>query len=384
MRARSFDRTLLIVVALLLVLGLVMVQSASGPVAADRLDDPWYYVKRQSAAMVVGLSACGVLAFTPYEALRRHAWAAYAAVLVGLVLVFVPGLSNRVNGASRWISMGSVNLQPSEFAKIVSLLCMAHFIDSKHGRLSDLKGVLLPTLLIPAPLMALILLEPDFGTTAIVGGMALVMLYVAGLRMQYLYVFGGLAVLGAIPAVMLASYRMKRVTSFLDPWADAAGAGYQVIQSMIAFHSGGLVGRGLGESQAKHLFLPEPWTDFVAAVMAEELGLVSVVALLTLYSLLVWRGMVVARQAHDLFGVLLATSVTAMIGLQAFFNLGVVMGVVPPKGLVLPFMSYGASAIIAHLMCVGLLLNVSANGAAPARTPPIYRPAASAEGVVLT
>lgn len=384
MRARSFDRILLVVVALLLVLGLVMVQSASGPVAADRLHDPWYYVKRQGVAMVAGLFSCTALAFAPYESLRKHAWAAYAAVIVGLLLVFVPGIAHRVNGASRWIGMGSIHLQPSEFAKLVAVLCLAHFIDQKGGRLGDLRQVLLPTVLIPVPLMALILLEPDFGTTAIVGGMTFVTLYVAGLRTQYLYAIGGLALLGAIPAVMLASYRMKRVTSFLDPWADAAGAGYQVIQSMIAFHSGGLTGRGLGESQAKHLFLPEPWTDFVAAVMAEEMGLLSVFALLTLYSLLVWRGMAIARQANDLFGVLLATSLTAMLGLQAFFNLGVVMGVVPPKGLVLPFMSYGSSAIIAHLMCVGLLLNVSANGSAPQRTPPVFRPAVSAEGVVLS
>lgn len=378
---RRFDRPMLLIVAALLVLGMVMVQSASGPVAADRMADPWFYVKRQGMAMVPGLIGCVVLAWAPYEWLRRYAWPAYAAVVVLLLLVFVPGISHRVNGASRWIGVGSIHLQPSEFAKIISMICMAHFLDQKSGRLNDVKGVLLPTLLIPAPLMALILMQPDFGTTAIVGGMAVVTLYVAGLRAQYLYAVGALAVAGAVPAVMFASYRMKRIMAFLDPWADAQGSGYQVIQSMIAYNSGGMTGRGLGESQAKHLFLPEPWTDFISSVLAEETGLLGILLLLGLYGLMVWRGLHIAQRAPDLFGTLLASTLTGALGLQAFFNMGVAMGVVPPKGLVLPFMSYGASAIIAHLFCVGLLLNISANADRKARVPTIYRPAVVLEGV---
>ncbi|MCB9796192.1 MAG: putative lipid II flippase FtsW [Alphaproteobacteria bacterium] len=377
---KRFDRPLILVIAVLLVLGMVMVQSASGPVATDRMGDPWFYVKRQGMALAPGLIGCVVLAWLPYDTLRKYAWAAYAAVIVGLLLVFVPGLGNRVNGASRWIGIGSINLQPSEFAKLASMLCMAHFIDLKKGRLDDIKGVLLPALLIPAPLMALILLEPDFGTTAIVGGMACVTLYVAGLRSRYLYAVAGMAVAGAIPAVIFASYRLKRVAAVLDPWADAQGSGYQLIQSMIAYNSGGLTGLGLGESQAKHLFLPEPWTDFISSVLAEEMGLMGVLFLLSLYGLLVWRGLTIAHRASDLFGMLLASTVTAAIGLQAFFNLGVAMGIVPPKGLVLPFMSYGASAIIGHLICVGLLLNISANADRKPHRPTIYRPAVILEG----
>lgn len=372
---KRFDRPLMLILAVLLVLGLVMVQSASGPVAADRMGDPWFYVKRQVMAMVPGLLGCVALAWMPYEWLRKYAWAAYAAVIVGLLLVFVPGLGNRVNGASRWIGIGSINLQPSEFAKVISMLCMAHFIDLKKGQLGDVKGVLLPALLIPAPLMALILLEPDFGTTAIVGGMACVTLYIGGLRARYLYAVGALAVAGAIPAVMFAAYRMKRVMAVLDPWSDAQGSGYQLIQSMIAYNSGGLTGVGLGESQAKHLFLPEPWTDFISSVLAEETGLLGVLFLLSLYGLLIWRGLEISHRAPDLFGTLLASTLTAAIGLQAFFNLGVAMGVVPPKGLVLPFMSYGASAIIGHLFCIGLLLNISANADRQPKRPTIYRPA---------
>lgn len=376
---RRFDRKLIAVVLALLVLGLVMVQSASGPVASDRMHDPWFYVKRQSFAMIPGLVGCAILAFLPYETLRRYAWGAYGAVIVALLLVFVPGISHGANGATRWIGMGSVHLQPSEFAKIVVVLCMAHFLDQHAGRLNDARRVLLPALLIPVPLLVLVLAEPDFGTTVIIGGMAFLTLYVAGLSTRWIYAICALGVAGIIPALTFAAYRMERVKSFLDPWADAAGSGYQVIQSLIAFHSGGLTGRGLGESQAKHLFLPEPWTDFVASVLAEELGLVGVFALLGLYTLLVWRGLHIARNAPDLFGTLLATSLTAALGLQAFFNLGVVTGIVPPKGLVLPFMSYGASAIIAHLFCVGMLLNVSAASARKKPEPAIYRPAVAVE-----
>lgn len=378
--SRRHDRVFILLVLALLVMGMIMVQSASAPVATDRMGDSWFYVKRQAMALVPGIVGCVTLASIPYAWLRRYAWAAYGAVLVGLVLVFVPGIGFRMNGASRWLGMGSIHLQPSEFAKIAVVVCMAHFLDEHAGRLNDWKRVLVPAVLIPVPALVLILIEPDFGTTLIIGGMAFLTLYVAGLRRELIWGLGATGVALAVPALMLATYRQERIRSFLDPWADEAGVGYQVIQSLVAFHSGGLTGQGLGESQAKHLFLPEPWTDFIGSVVAEELGLIGILALLLLYGALVWRGVTIAREAPDLFGTLLVLSLTATIGLQAFFNLGVVMGVVPPKGLVLPFLSYGASAIIAHLFCVGLILNVSAQRTAQPRTPVIYRPAAVAEG----
>ena len=377
---RGFDTVLALSVLVLLVLGLVMVQSASAPVAADRYGDAWFYVKRQCVGMGLGVMLlCGV-ALVPYDKLRKHAWTFYGAVIIGLGLVFIPGIGKSVNGASRWINAGSLNLQPSEFAKVAVVLLMARLIDEHAGRLHEPK-VMLKVLGIPALVMGLIYMEPDLGTTAIVGGVAGIMLYLAGLRTRY--VVGGLVsapvVLGL--AILAEPYRIRRIEALVDPYADASGSGYQVIQSMLAFHSGGFLGRGLGESQAKHLFLPEPWTDFVASVLAEELGLIGVIALIGIYAIIVWRGMAIARNAPDLFGTLLAASLTAMIGLQAFFNLGVVMGIVPNKGLVLPFLSYGVSAVMGHLLCVGLLLNVSANRA-PVRTPAIYRAAATAEGVV--
>jgi len=369
------------VVAALLVLGLVMVQSASGPVAAERAHDAWFYVKRQSFAMVLGLIGAGVAATVPYSWLKRYAWPAYVAVGLALVLVLVPGIGHRVNGAQRWIGIGGLHLQPSEYAKLVILLCMASYLERHLGQLHQ-NRIFWTAIGIPLPLMVLILVEPDFGSTAIVAMLVFLMLGLAGLSRRRIWLLGGSLVVIGAPAMMLASYRLRRLRGFLDPWADAAGSGYQLIQSMIAFQSGGLMGQGLGESQAKHMFLPEPWTDFVGSVLAEELGFFGVLALLGLYAVLVWRGMRVARRAPDMFGMLLAASLTTLLGGQAILNLGMAMGMLPPKGLVLPFVSYGGSAVILHLVCIGILLNISASGRSEISKLSPYRRGAVAEGVL--
>jgi len=379
MTTRGHDRILAAAVAVLLVLGLVMVQSASGPEAAEKLGDPWFYVKRQSIAVVIGLSLCASVALMPYEWLKKTAWLMYAAVAIGLVLLMVPGVGRQVNGATRWIGVGGFNIQPSEFAKIAIILCTSLLIAGNLGRINDPK-VAGKIFLVPLPLMMLVLMQPDFGTTALLVGLTFVLFFVGGLPSRWLWVFTGTMVAIGAPVVAFASYRMRRLESFFDPWADAAGSGYQVIQSMIAFQSGGPTGQGLGESHSKHMFLPEPWTDFVGSVMAEELGFIGVLFLLGLYAVVILRGMSIARRAPDFFGMLVASSVTALLAGQAFLNLGVAMGILPPKGLVLPFMSYGGSAIMVHLMCVGLLLNISANGRSEsARMLSPYRRAAVSE-----
>jgi len=379
MTTRGHDRILAAAVAVLLVLGLVMVQSASGPEAAEKLGDPWFYVKRQSIAVFIGLGLCVSVALMPYEWLKKTAWLMYAGVAIGLVLLMVPGVGRQVNGATRWIGVGGFNIQPSEFAKIAIILCTSLLIAGNLGRINDPK-VAGKIFLVPLPLMLLVLLQPDFGTTALLVGLTFVLFFVGGLPSRWLWIFTGTMVAIGAPVVAFASYRMRRLESFFDPWADAAGSGYQVIQSMIAFQSGGPTGQGLGESHSKHMFLPEPWTDFVGSVMAEELGFIGVLFLLGLYVVVILRGMSIARRAPDFFGMLVASAVTALLAGQAFLNLGVAMGVLPPKGLVLPFMSYGGSAIMVHLMCVGLLLNISANGRSEsARMLSPYRRAAVSE-----
>lgn len=379
MTTRGHDRMLAAAVAVLLVLGLVMVQSASGPESAERIGDAWFYVKRQAIAVVMGLSLCLTAALVPYQWLKKGAWVLYAGVLGALLLLMVPGLGREVNGATRWIGVGGFNIQPSEFAKVALILVTSMLISRNVGRLNDLKVSSL-IFLAPLPLLVLVLMQPDFGTTALLLGLTFVLFFVGGLPTRFLWTSVVAMVVLAVPVVGFASYRVRRLQSFLDPWADAAGSGYQVIQSMIAFQSGGLMGQGLGESHAKHMFLPEPWTDFVGSVMAEELGFIGVLFLLSLYALVVFRGISIAKRAPDFFGLLVAAAVTALLAGQALLNLGVAMGVLPPKGLVLPFMSYGGSAIMVHLLCVGLLLNISANGRAEStRMLSPYRRAAVSE-----
>lgn len=356
---RSIDPWLILSTAALIVLGLVMVYSASAVVAAEQTGNEMRYFTRQLIAVGAGLVLCAATAITPTRVMRRYRAVFYVACIVGLALCFVPGISYKANGAARWLGFGSVHVQPSEFSKIAVVIMLAHFLDRWRGHLGDWR-VLLRACLIPLPIMALILPEPDFGTTAIVGGICALMLFVAGLPVKYMagVAFSGIAV--GMPLMLLESYRIRRLTSFLDPWASQKGEGYHIIQSWVAMHSGGLWGQGLGNSMAKLHFLPEPWTDFIAAVIAEELGLLRLLMMVGLFGIFVWRGLYIARRARDAFGMFLASTITAMVGFEAFFNMAVVMGMVPPKGLVLPFISYGATAMMSHLWAVGILLSIAA------------------------
>jgi cell division protein FtsW len=355
---RSTDPWLISVTAMLIVLGLVMVYSASAVVAAEITGDETRYFVRQCIAVVLGLVVGGLSAFTPTRVMRRYRWVFFVAVCIGLVLTYIPGIQYRANGAARWIGFGSANLQPSEFAKIAVLVSLAHFLDRYRSHIGDLR-VVIGAALIPALPCLLTLGQPDFGTTAIIGGLCGLMMFVAGLRPSHIAVTVSTGIVAAVGLVMSAQYRMDRITSFTDPWSNEAAEGYHIIQSWVAMHSGGLWGQGLGNSLAKLHFLPEPWTDFIGAVIAEELGLVRFVIMILLFGVFVWRGLHIARHARDAFGMYLAATLTAMIGLEAFFNLAVVMGMVPPKGLVLPFVSYGASAMIANLWAVGVLLSIA-------------------------
>ncbi len=364
---RSIEFWLVSIVAMLLVIGLIMVYSASAVVADDWTGSGARYVIRQVVALGVGGALLAGTALTSTHAMRRYRWVFYAAVVIGLIGTYIPGIQHTSKGAARWIGFGSVNLQPSEFAKITVLFALAHFLDRWRGYVKDWR-VLLQGAFIPALPLALVLLQPDFGTTVIIAGLCFAMVYIAGLRPAHILLIGGGGVAAAIPVLALEPYRLQRVLSFLDPFKYEDGSGHQVIQSWIAMHSGGLSGQGLGNSMAKLHFLPEPWTDFIGAVIAEELGWIGLVAVIGLYAMFVWRGLHIARHARDAFGMYLAGTLTAMVGLEAFFNLAVIMGLVPPKGLVLPFLSYGSSAMISHLWAVGILLSIAAESS-PAPIP---------------
>ncbi len=357
---RSIDFWLIAITAALTVLGLVMVYSASAVVAGE-MGDEMRFLTRQLISVAGGLVLCGVTAFTPTRVLRRYRWAMFAAVVGGLALTYVPGIQYRANGAARWIGVGSLHFQPSEFAKIIVLIALGHFLERYRAHIGNWR-VVVAALAIPVLPMLLTMGQPDFGTTAIIGGLCAIMLFVAGLRLQHIAATAVVGTVGIVGAVWYEPYRMNRITSFTDPWASQQNEGYHTIQSWVAMHSGGLWGQGLGNSMAKLHFLPEPWTDYIASVIAEELGLVRLTFVVILFGLFVWRGLTIARRARDAFGMYLASSLTAMIGFEALFNLAVIMGLVPPKGLVLPFISYGSSAMLANMWAVGVLLSIAAEG----------------------
>jgi cell division protein FtsW len=373
MISRRFDLPLLLLTLLLVASGLVMVWSASAFVAQEMADkDAFHYVKRQGLAVGIGALLLVLCAWIPYRRLVALAPQLYGGCIVALLCVWVPGLGHAAKGANRWFTLAGVNFQPAEMVKLVVLLGLAGWLDRNRGRVNEWKPVLLPAFVALALPLGLVAAQPDFGSTAIILMLVGIMVFNAGLRWSYILGLGAFGVAGLGALMVAEPYRVARLMSFLEPFSDCEGPGYQVCQSLTALHMGGLHGTGLGDGVAKLLYLPEPHNDFIAAVVGEELGLLGLLALLTSYGLFAWRGVVIARGAKDLLGTLLASTVTAMIVGQACLNLGVVMSVVPPKGLVLPFMSYGASAMMINLAAVGVLLSVSAEvmpQASPAGAP---------------
>ncbi|MEC7984085.1 MAG: putative lipid II flippase FtsW [Myxococcota bacterium] len=355
---RHIDTWLILVVISMLMLGLLMVFSSSAVMASSAPGAEFKYLTRQCFALFVGLVLCIGTAFTPIRQIRHNHMLFYALVGIGLILCFIPGIGVTVKGASRWIGFGGVNFQPSAFAKVVSLISVAAFLHKWRGQVHNIR-VVIQACCIPLPLMLLILFEPDFGTTMIITLLIGFMLFIGGMKKQHVSIIGGTTVFVGFFALIMEEYRLQRIRHFWDPWSAYEGQGYQVIQGWIALHNGGLTGQGLGNSVSKRHFLPEPWTDFIAAVIGEELGFLGLAALIIMYGLLLWRGFHIAKQARDAFSMLLASSITMMLIIEAAFNLGVVLGILPPKGLVLPFISYGSSALMCNMWAIGILLSIS-------------------------
>ncbi len=355
---RRYDVQLLILSLGMVLLGLAMVYSASSyqDALAGR---PYAHLLKQAVATGMGLACMRALAVVPYRKLGRFIPWIFGLGIAALLLVWVPGVSHSANGATRWFRVLGMSFQPAEFVKMGAVVTVAWWMARNRGRADD--PVVLGTVAVGLALpLALILMQPDFGSFAVICVLSFVVVVLAGLPLAWIAGLGGLGALGLAVVAIAEPYRVKRLTSFLDPFQDCSGDGYQVCQSLLAFHHGGVVGQGLGASVAKLEFLPEPHNDFIAAVYGEETGLIGMFVLFALYAAFAWRGYRIATTAPDLFGALLAQTFTIMIVGQACMNLGVALSMVPPKGLVLPFMSYGASAMIVNLAAVGVMLSVSA------------------------
>ena len=359
--ARGMDTVLLALAGLILVLGLVMVASASITLADKTTGSPFYYLTRQLLFLAVGGGACLLMYLLPLSWWQRSGYLLLMLAFMLLVVVLVPGIGRRINGSIRWVVLGSFHLQVSEVARLLIFVYLAGYIVRRREELaSGIKGFLKPMLLIGFAGI-LLLLEPDFGATLVLTATAMAMLFLGGARLRDFALCVGLGGLAFGLLVLASPYRLARLTGFLDPWQDPFSSGFQLTQSLIAIGQGQLFGVGLGESVQKLFYLPEAHTDFLFAVTAEELGLVGSLFIIGLYLLLTWRALLLARRAakrEQFFGAYLAYGIGIWIGLQAFINMGVNMGVLPTKGLTLPLMSYGGSSLIVSCAAIGLLLRV--------------------------
>ena len=353
------DMWLLGVVVLLLSTGVVMVYSASAIVAAERFQDPTLFLRKQLFWALLGsLLMLGVLRLD-YRRLEGWGWPVLIAAGVLLVLVLVPPLAQPINGTRRWLRLGPASFQPAELAKLALVVFLAAWLTRHRDRLDDFRRAVLPPLAAAGTLALLVLAQPDLGNCLTLIAVTFALLYLAGCPGRHLAAVAAAGLPLVALATWLAPYRLRRITTFLDPWSDPRGSGFQIIQSWLALGSGGLTGRGVGESRQKLFYLPEAHTDFIFAVLGEELGFVGAAALVGLFAVLVWRGLRVGLRAPDAFGAYLALGLTVLIATQTLVNLGVVTGLLPTKGLPLPFISFGGSALLTTMLAAGVLLNIS-------------------------
>jgi len=357
-RKLKSDRILFIATLVLVCTSIVMVYSASAVIALERYQQPYLFVIRQAMWTVLGLAALWVAMRVDYRAYKSDA---FVWTLLGIVAATLVGVlfSAPVNGTRRWFGLGGLGIQPSELAKLACVFFAALILERRMHRIDELSYSLLPIGIVVGVMMALILLQPDFGTAMslvlIVGAMVLA----AGLHYRYL-VGTLLAMLPMLYLVLVsAPYRRRRLMAFWDPWADPLGDGFQIIQSMIAVGTGGIAGRGLMGGVQKLFYLPEPHTDFIFAVIGEELGLIGATATLLCFCLIAWRGLRITARAQDSFGAFVALGITTMIVVQALVNMSVVLGLMPTKGIPLPLVSAGGSSLVISLAGMGVLLNIS-------------------------
>ena len=355
-RLRPIDVPFLALVLILLNFGCVMLYSASAILADQNFGDPFFYLKRQLVWSALGIVGLTVAARINYNRIREWVWPLLLITLISLIAVL---FSAPVAGAKRWIRLGSIGIQPAEFAKLTVLLFLADYLDRKRSKVASIvQGLIVPGVIVGMVLL-LIGLEPDIGTPILIFSVGTMLLFIGGTKIKHLATTMCCAAPVFLFEILRVPYRRDRLFNFLNPFQDAQGTGYQLVQSFLAVGSGGWLGKGLGASKLKLMYLPAPHTDFIFPVLCEELGLIGAMALLALFAAFLLRGMRIAKYAPNLFGTILASGLTMMIVLQAFFNIGMSLGLLPTKGVPLPFFSYGGSSMLTTLIACGFLLNIS-------------------------
>ena len=346
-------------VIVLSLFGLIMIYSSSYIWASYKFGDSFRYVKLQGLFLVVGIILMYFISKIDYKLYNKYAWKIFIGCVILLVLVLIPGIGSVRNGSRSWFGIGSFGIQPSEFAKLALIILTSKYLTNSNKFIKDIKKGVLPILGILFFVFGLIMLQPDFGTGMIIVVSIIALLYVAGVNMKFFIGLGVLGMVGIIILIVIAPYRMDRITSFVNPWNDPLGTGFQIIQSLYAIGPGGIVGMGFLNSRQKHFYLPEPQTDFIFSIISEEFGILGVIIVSVLFLSILYCGIKIALKSEDSFGKYLAFGMTFQMLIQAIMNLSVVIGLIPVTGVTLPFLSYGGSSLVVSMISVGLILSFS-------------------------
>ncbi len=355
----KLDILLVIGIIAISIFGVVMVYSSSYIWAEYKFDDPFKYVKNQGLFLIVGLICMYIISKIPVSFYYKKANTILIASIILLILVLIPGIGTVRNGSRSWFGIGSFGIQPSEFAKLALIIFTSKYLAKNEKEMSKIVKGVLPILGITFFVFGLIMLQPDFGTGIIIVMSIIGLLFIGGVSIKFFLKIGIVGVFAIAALILVAPYRLKRILSFLDPWTDPLGSGFQIIQSLYAIGPGGLFGQGFLNSRQKHFYLPEPQTDFIFAIISEEFGFLGVIIVVGLFLLIINRGLKIAKKTEDLFSKYLAFGLIFGLSFQAILNLMVVVGLIPVTGVTLPFLSYGGSSLLITLCSMGVLLNIS-------------------------
>lgn len=356
---KKLDVILLMAVIILSIFGVLMIYSASSVWSEYKFNDSFHYLKYQSIFLIVGIMVMLTISKIDYKIYYQKANKILIICIVLLILVLIPGIGSVRNGSRSWFGIGPLGIQPSEFAKLGMIIFTSKYLTNSNKFLKSYKKGVFPILGILFFLFGLIMLQPDMGTGTILVISIIALLFIAGVNMKFFFGMGFLGLIGVIVLIIIAPYRMDRITSFIDPWSDALGTGFQIIQSLYAIGPGGLLGTGFLNSIQKHFYLPEPQTDFIFSIIAEEFGVVGAFIVVGLFAIILWRGIKATLNIQDQFAKYLGFGMIFQMTFQATMNLMVVIGMIPVTGVTLPFLSYGGSSLLISMISMGILLNIS-------------------------
>lgn len=348
-------------VLLISIFGLIMIFSASSIWANYKFNDPFKFVKMQSLFFFVGIILMYILSNLDYHIFKKYSNIILFGCLLLLVLVLIPGIGTVRNGSRSWFGIGSLGIQPSEFAKLGLIIFTSKYLSNNIKNVKDIKKGVLPILLVILFTFGLIMLEPDFGTGMVLVLTLITMILISGVKLSFFVKIGMTGILGIIGLIIAAPYRLKRIVSFLNPWSDPLGSGYQILQSLYAIGPGGLLGQGFMNSRQKYFYLPEPQTDFIFSIISEEFGFLGILIVSSLFVIIFYNSIKISLSCKDLFGKFLSFGLIIGIIIQSLLNLAVVSGLIPVTGVTLPFLSYGGSSLLVSMISMGIILNVGKN-----------------------